>query len=341
MSNKVSYLQQKNTQTDTIKQSDTIGKKNNFKETFSREMISNKNPENQKSTLVKQIEEGYDVTSYIYSVSGDAIPLTDCFLNPAYFNELIIPAKSSSLSTITNDKSIIKKRDTGLGIDEADFLLLALIVLIALIGFVRISGKSYLQRTMSSILNFSFSNMLFNEKNKLFQLNDLVLMFVFYISTGMFFVTFFEYINIPMAADKKLLIYFSLIGITFVSISAYKFAIILIGIFLTQYKVVSEHLFYVNNVLKILGILTVIALFGILFAPENTKVIFIFLILFCYIIAYITRGFKMISDFLTNQFSLFYMILYFCALEIVPIVMIGKLVFGVYQNKIELYQYLF
>ena len=334
MSNKVSYLPQRNTQTDTIKQSDTTGKKDNFKEAFSRDMLSNKALEKKKDTLVVKIEEGYDATSYIYSLSGEPVPLTDHFLNPAYFKEFITPTK-------TNKKAIKKTEDPGLGIGETDFLLLSLIGLLVLIGFVRISGKSYLQRIMSSILSFSFSNMLYNERNKLFQLNDLILMFVYYISTGIFLLTVFEFFNIPIAGDKKFIIYLSLISIIFILINAYKMVIIFIGVFLVKTKLVSEYLFYVNNILKFLGILTVILLFGILFAPENSKVIFIFIILIAYATTYITRAFKIFSDFLTNQFSLFYMILYFCALEIVPIVMMGKLVFEVYQNKIDLYQFLF
>ena len=107
MSNKVSYLQQKNTQTDTIKHSDTTGKEDNFKETFSRDMLSNKALETKKGTLVKKIEEGYDATSYIYSVSGEGVPLADYFLNPAYFNEFVSQTKNSTLSKTTKDKSII------------------------------------------------------------------------------------------------------------------------------------------------------------------------------------------------------------------------------------------
>ena len=334
MRNKVSYLPKQNIQTDTIKQSDTTRRKDNFKEAFSRDMLSNKISENKKDALIVKIEAGYDATSYIYSLSGDPVPLTDHFHNPAYFKEVITPTK-------TNKQTIIKAENPGFGIGETDFLLLSLIILLVLIGFVRISGKSYLQRIMSSMLNFSFSNMLYNEKNKLFQLNDLILMFVYYISSGIFILAVFEYLDIPIEADKRFLIYLSLISIIFILINAYKIVIISIGVFLEKSKLFSEYLFYVNNLLKFLGILTVVLLFGILFAPENSKFIFIFIIIIAYAITYITRAFKIISDFLTNQFSLFYMILYFCALEIVPIVMMGKLVFEVYQNKIELYQFLF
>lgn len=325
MSKKVSYVQQNNSQTDTIKQSDTTGKSENFEKTFSRDMFLDKSQENEKNSLVKKIEDGYDATSYIYSVSGEAIPLTDNFLNPAYFNELSTANKSRKLSTATNNKSIKPYSDTGFGIDEYDFLLFGLIVLLALISFVKVSGKSYLQRIMSSILSFSYSHMLYNERNKLFQLNDLVLLFVFHISAGLLLVSIAEYFSITIATDNKFLIYLGCIGIAFVFIHTYKLILRFIGGFLLHYKVVSEHLFYVNNILKFLGILNVIVLFGILFAPENSKALFIFTIIFLYIIAYIIRVFKIISDFLTNQFSLFYLILYFCALEIVPIMIIGKL----------------
>jgi len=339
MSKIVSYLQQKTLQTDTIKQADSTGKKKNFQETLKQDILSEVSLENEKSTLVKKIEQGYDATTYIYSVSGDAVPLTGNFLNPSYFNEININKKNENLSSSISDDSIKTNGDSSFGIEKNDILLLSLILLLALIGFVKISGKNYLVRIMSSILNFSYSHMLYSERNKLFQLNDLVLLFVFYISTGLLLVSIAEYFNLPVSNKGKVLIYLSFIGITFVLVFSYKLIIRLIGAFLSFYKVVSEHLFYFNNILKLLGIFNIIMLFGILFAPENIRFVFIFATFFIYIIAYLTRALKIISDFLANQFSLSYLILYFCALEIIPILIIGNLFLDSYQNQVKLFYF--
>ena len=54
MSKKVSYVQQKNTQIDTIKQSDTTGISGNIKKISGRDMFSTKFQENGKNSLVKK-----------------------------------------------------------------------------------------------------------------------------------------------------------------------------------------------------------------------------------------------------------------------------------------------
>ncbi len=322
MSTSFLYQQQNTTQTDTIKQSDTTVSSTNIQKTFNQKNFTKKSLVKNKSILIEKIESGVDATSYIYSFSGKAIPLTDHFLNTAYFTD--IKANNKKNNTSIKEKNLRQNNENKFTLGENDYLLIFIILLTGIIAFVRMNGKSYLQRTMSSMLSFSYSHRLYTERNKLFKINDLLLLFVFHLSFAAIFVAVLNYFDLPLDLDNKLFVYISFIGINYALIVGYKLFIRIIGQFISSGKAVSEYIFYVNSILIFLGILNVVFLFGILFAPEKGVNLLIYSLLIIYVIAYITRGLKIISVFLTNRFSLFYMILYFCALEIIPILLIAK-----------------
>jgi hypothetical protein len=182
---------------------------------------------------------------------------------------------------------------------------------------------------------------MYNERNRLFQFNDLILLSVFYISSGILIVALSDYYRLNITLINKFVTSIAWALVIFVFVQAYKLLISFIGVFIEKRGITFEYLFYLNNILKLLAILNVIILFGIFFAPENNRLIFVLSIYFIYLIVYLLRDYKIISIFLINRFSLFYLILYFCALEIVPILMFGKLFLGINQNRIILFDLLF
>lgn len=326
MAKKVLYPQQHNIPADTIKTTAPGSVQKSFTKTDTIQAASN-----QKDSLIKLMEQGYDATSYIYSIAGGPVPLSDMFLNPDYF-KLYNNKESTSIKPDHSNKATVN--NSGSLFTQTDYLLLVLLMLAGAIGFVRISTKNFINRLFSSVISYPFSRIPYNERNRLFNLNDLILLSVFYISTGIVFVVLFDYFKVELIEINKLLIYFVSVLSVFVAIQIYQFLVYLIGVFVGERKYSAEYLLYFNNIFKFLAILNVAILFGILFAPENTQLVFVLLILFIYLIALGLRVYKIISIFLQNRFSLFYLILYFCALEIVPILLFGKLFLGLFQYKI-------
>ncbi|OQY04913.1 MAG: hypothetical protein B6I20_02175 [Bacteroidetes bacterium 4572_117] len=284
------------------------------------------------NNLVKQINDGYDATSYIYSCSGENIPLSDNFINVKFSHGLKKFSNNKNLHTSVKSKLDETNNGFGIKLIETDYVFIVLLFLSLLIGFVKVSGNQYLNRTVASVFNFSYSHILFNGKIKLFRVNHLILLLIFHISSGILLVTISKYFSITVFSNNVFTMYFSYIAIIFFIVVVYKLIIKFIGLFFHLRKQSLEHLYYVNNILKLLGIINVILLFGIVFTPENFKSTYIGVIFFIYIIAYVLRALKILYDFLQNQFSLFYLILYFCALEIVPLIIMGKIVFLVYEN---------
>lgn len=340
MAKKVLHFQQNSLQNDTIKPIDSTGTEESF-----TQKVFRYNKDNQKDTLIKLIEQGYDATSYIYSIAGGPVPLSDNFLNPEYFKVYNQPigqtaqnyhTEKSENATITSDTSSENQI-----LSESDYMLVVLLLFAAAIGFVRVNTKDFLNRLFNSVVSFSFSRIMYNERNRLFQFNDLILLSVFYISSGILIVALSDYYRLNITLINKFVTSIAWALVIFVFVQAYKLLISFIGVFIEKRRITFEYLFYLNNILKLLAILNVIILFGIFFAPENNRLIFVLSIYFIYLIVYLLRDYKIISIFLINRFSLFYLILYFCALEIVPILMFGKFFLGINQNRIILFDLLF
>ena len=334
MSKPFLHYQQNNTQADTIVNSDTSLTNTKHQANFHNQVLNFKDTTQEKSLLITKIKNNFDATSYIYTVSGKPVELTNCFINNLYFQN---KAKIEH-NTEVNTKSTFSNHENGVfKISETDYLLLILVLLSALLAFVKLNGKSYFQRKISSIQSFTFSNFLFKERNKLFQLNDLLSLFVFHVSFGILLVNLFEYFNFPIVNYNKAFVYFVFIVLNFIFIYLYKVFILISGKYFSISKNVSEYLFYTNSNLIILGVLNIFFLFGILFAPQNNVNLFIYSILFIYGLSYFARGLKIFSVFLTNRFPLFYMILYFCALEIVPLFILARIITDAYHDKIDIF----
>ncbi|MCF6241445.1 MAG: DUF4271 domain-containing protein [Bacteroidales bacterium] len=272
-----------------------------------------------QDSLIKMIRQGYDATSYYFVQTKKTAPLKDYFLNPQYFSEQnqisTTELKSDSLNSEFPEKFTFK---------QSDVLLLVLLFLASLIAFVRFSTHNYIKQITASVFSFAYSRTLFNERSKLLFVKDFILQFVFFISAGILAIHFSLYFHWLDENEITLKLYIWYPLIIFFIIFIYRVFIRILGELTYTSVIVSEYLYYFGNSLKFLGIFNVIVLFALLFGVASAQIYMIYLSFFVYISLYLIRLYKIFFDFLANRFSLFYFILYFCALEIVPIIMLIK-----------------
>ena len=212
-----------------------------------------------------------------------------------------------------------------LKVQFTDAILIILIGLFALVAYVRISGKNYLRRIFTSITNFSYSNSFFKEKNLAYALNNSILQVVFFLSTGLLINVAVDYFQLNFLTNgnwNQIALY---ILITMGLLLIYRFAYRFLGLIIGNRNITSEYLFFFSNLLKILGIINVILLFGSYFTSNSGKTFFIYLAIFITIFTYFVKVYRIFVIIFKNRFSLYYMILYFCALEIIPIMLLVKI----------------
>ena len=145
-----------------------------------------------------------DSTSYIYYHAGENVPLADYFLDVKYLNSddlENISRESGKLNTSEIESS--NEYKSPVSFQYTDAVLLILISLFSLLSFVRISGKNYLGRIVSSVTNYSYSNSFFKEKNLAYILNNNILMLVFFVSMAMMISVTVDYFKFPVPLPGK------------------------------------------------------------------------------------------------------------------------------------------
>lgn len=282
----------------------------------------------------KQLQNPVDSTSYIYSKTGKAVPLKNDFLKFEFLNSTHLKENKPGSGKLSTE--IVSHEGDGkptINLNYTDGILFLLLALFSLIAYVRISGKNYLHRIFTSLINFNYSNSFFKEKNLAYTLNNNVLMIVFFVATSLFLQVVSDYFNYPQLVPGKWQQLFFFAATMLILVVIYKLVYRLLGIIIGFYHEISEFLFFFTNLLKILGIAYVILLFGSFFSTSTGKAIFIYIAIFITILMFFAKFYRILIIFFKNRFPLYYMILYFCALEIIPVIFVTKLLILIKENE--------
>ncbi len=232
-------------------------------------------------------------------------------------------ASNKNVSIQKNEQNNYK--NSLLQFQFTDSLFFILLILAAIIAYVKISGKKYYQRIFNSITSFAYSNSFIREKNLAYTLYNWLLTAVFIVSSSILLLIISDFFSLTplfegnwqrLASNFLFIIVFLLI---------HTLCYYVLGIISDRTEIFSKYIFFFFNLLRIGGTISVFLLFGAVFTENTIHTAFLMLILAVIIIAYFLRFFRIISLFFENQFSLYYLILYFCALEIMPILLIYKI----------------
>ncbi len=208
---------------------------------------------------------------------------------------------------------------------EKDWLTLVLLLAMVLFASVRSGWQKYLTHLFQSLVSYNTAHRLFLEKNYSLLHGAVRLEAIFYLVFALFGfqMTLFYRLDFQYSGFVRYLLIFSLIIIYFtVKKILYRF----IGTVVEKREVTEEYLFNIDTYNRVTGLLLipVVALtayfpFYSVYLPGilgSAVVLFLYLLL-------LFRGFAII---LKKQFSIFYLFLYFCTLEILPLVLLYKII---------------
>jgi len=274
------------------------------------------------NTNTPGLNQNVDSTTYIYHSANEAVPLTTHFLN---FQYLTSDDRTNIVKNQVSKALTKKSSSLGFAFQYSDFVFVVIIFMFSLLAYVRFYGKNYYSRILTSIFNYSYSASFFKEKNLAFVLNSNFLMTVFFVCSTLLIGVVEEYFKVVPPNSNKWILLALNFSIIVVMVVFYKLANRFCGLLFGQYRLVTEYLFYFGNLLKITGIVFLILLMGAFFSNEFWKHIFVYLTIFITIIVYLIKISRVLLILFRNRFSLYYLILYFCALEIVPIMLLVKI----------------
>jgi hypothetical protein len=199
-----------------------------------------------------------------------------------------------------------------------------ILVLFILLASIRNASEIYLPQIFQSIFNRKVALRLFREKvSTLFNISFRLDTF-FYLVTGLFI---FQVINhFSEFSSKEAIIYCGIIIVAFPLYKAVKFTIYRIcGSIFDTASETREYIFHAKTGDRVIGLLLFpVVLFLFIIKGNYIDYLLYFGIVFVSILTIINilRGMIIIAQ---KVFSVYYMILYLCTLEILPLLVVGKI----------------
>jgi len=208
---------------------------------------------------------------------------------------------------------------------QNDWLLLVLLLALTVFASIRTPYEKYLSNLFKSIYYYPAAIKMFGEKNYPIIHGAYRLEIYFYIIAATFIFQVFNFYSDGFGLDDYLL-FLICFGLVMFYFLIKKFIYGLIGYVNEGTREFSEIQFNLSNYYRILGLLLfpIVALIGFL-PMENPQFLIIgglVLMIFFYLLFLMRSGKILIK----NQFPIHYLFLYLCTLEILPLVLIGKLV---------------
>ncbi|NOU59842.1 DUF4271 domain-containing protein [Marinifilum caeruleilacunae] len=208
---------------------------------------------------------------------------------------------------------------------QSDWMVGVSLFIVILMAVIRFSFSKYLQRLIDSILNYQVSNNLFLEKNMRNLRGSIFLNGLFFINISFFAVLYYKFIYSDTGVETSILSFLiALAGLLLIYLG--KFIVLrTIAYIFDGVKEGKEYLHTVFIYNKNLGIFLLPVTLSVPFIAEYAAYFLLNTGLVLGIIFYLLRLFRGIKILFRKHVSIFYMILYLCALEILPLLVIYKL----------------
>lgn len=205
-----------------------------------------------------------------------------------------------------------------------DWITILLLVSLGLFASVKTIWGKYLTGLFHSAVNYSTALRMYQEKNNSLMQGAFLLDLLFYLIFSVFLFQVFKFFGVDLPHQNFRMYLYCLILLAayfLVKKTLYK----IIGIILRKKEETGEYLYNMDNFKRVAGLIIIPLVAVIAFYPYRQSgipvlagVSIIGIIYFLLIL----RGFRII---LKKQFSIFYLFLYFCTLELLPLVLLYKI----------------
>ncbi|PIF05413.1 MAG: hypothetical protein CSA36_06660 [Draconibacterium sp.] len=209
-----------------------------------------------------------------------------------------------------------------------DWITIVLLVVMVLLVSVKIGFQNYLSSVFQSVFNYAVSNRMFREKNYSISHGAFRLELIFYIMSAVFIFNIPQLKHQLLSTENNLLLFIKIIGFIILFFVIKKLIYRFVGKVFNNVPETSEFLFNLDNYNRALGIIFIPIVALIVYYPFGNHHFAIFLGIVITIIMHSLLLFRGIVILLKKHFSIFYLFLYLCTLEFLPLLLIYKVVVG-------------
>lgn len=211
-------------------------------------------------------------------------------------------------------------------VQQQNWMVVVFLLILFLIGILRVFYQRKLTLFLNAFFSKRFSNQILREENALTQSTSVVLSAVFFISISMFLFLVSQHYNFDLFGQtgwqKFLFIVIACIVFYLLKLLSNKLG----GYLFKAYKETDEYIFNQFLVIQILGLLLSICCILLSYSDNLNKEWIIYVGFATLLIGFFVRMIKSFGIVNMNTYSPVYIFLYLCTLEILPLIIIVKLI---------------
>lgn len=229
-------------------------------------------------------------------------------------------------STVVTTQQKIPTGFEGKGrvIETNGWYILTLLIALSIFAWGKFLYQKYLLQILSSVYNYQISIQLFRDKNVLFRNLSIILQVLFPINVGLLIYYLIDFYNLNHVFNSSI-----------IDIALYSFGVFLffrlkafiyrfIGFVFKVQEDFYEIQHHMNIFNQALGVVLVPFVVSLPFLNEGLKIYFLgglFTFLGIMVLLFFFRGVQIVNR---KQVSFFFLILYLCAVEILPVILLIK-----------------
>ena len=312
-----------NFQTDTIDYIFT-NKYKSAKESTSLYCLNNSfSNYNISNSLTEKYNSGIDISEYIFFDLNK--PEENLKL---YFHKKEDTNKTAKTTTIKQKDSDVKFKEKTYTNFSGEWILGSIIVGLLIIARIKYYSKNYISDIFISAFNYKFSNSLYREFSNISKSSNFLLSILFYINSSLFVVISLRDFDIK-TIDSPLILW-STILVSIMSANIFHIIInILIGNIFKISALFKEYNFNINIYNRLIGLLLLPIIAIIQYSDIEISQISLKITIIIFFIIHIQRTLRIFRLFSQKHISYFYLFLYLCTLEIIPILIVIRLIINI------------
>lgn len=233
-------------------------------------------------------------------------------------NQLLIETKEP----LTNNLVLPSRPVSHL---QQDWFTIVVLITLVLLATVRHAFGNYLVNLFQGFINYSTASRMYRERNVSLYQGEIRLEIFSYFVTSLFFFQIVQYFSLNLPFDGFIK-YMLTLGLVFFYYLAKKILYVTTGYLFENTGESGEFLYNFGNYIRVTGIIALPFVMLIAWAPISTPYPLFATGLTIISILYLILIWRGIRIFLKKQFSIFYLFLYLCTLEILPVLVVLKLI---------------
>lgn len=208
---------------------------------------------------------------------------------------------------------------------QFDWITILLIVSFLLLGWIRLFNKKYLISLVKSTISFQESNTLYREKNTLMERASFMVNLLFLSNISVFVIQLRHFWNLSLNNIDDLILYFIVLGCLLVLYTFRAISSLLIGYVFLKQRVFAEYFHNVNIYTKNTGLFLFPVIIILQFLSFQYLPFIVYAGLIISAALYLLQVIRSFQIIIRKNVSIFYMILYLCAFEFAPFLIIYKI----------------